>query len=710
MGSEFISSYNASVICAVTQSHTGIFNAKGQLVCFGNAKICFDHATTRCVDDKSSSNGGNTKHKSFANTLISKIIATSTLTEGAVKTTNVELDAGATVTAASTANKATSNVNASASLDLTMDWKLASSLALASRTPSPDKSSSLAAAAPGSAVALAVPSAVVSSAHTALPRDDKMLSNSGTTGVSGGKTNTEGTKVKVEEVEDEKQEDEDESDNSSDEEVHEVEEDEEEDYQFTFDNETKESHAIVPSIERPIVHIDAVQASTTTTTTTTTEATVERLQLQMPRPVQAAIPVQVASSTTSTASTVSPPNTEAGALQFAEQTEQAALAIDPKILPVLAQVTPIIQLGAMSSGSEKTQRSFSPIPSFSSVAALKRKESANSQQSFFLGEIPPSGLESPRRVNASKYGTVLQLYKVAYTQELRLLHAYTVGPLSRRVSGDTSNSTATSTTAASAAANAANATAASAAANAANATAANAAAAAAAAPNHLKPTVLQAPVAITPGSSRNRGRSRSNPTPPLPPASSSQQVLSSASSRQSCVLSLTKAEAHERASACRHNAQMVQQISPADRGLSQFWQLLAVVLEMLTITDTGCLIDWSHCTIGSALLLRLYKYLREINDIQTFATVICVLGGSDVLVDLLSPIYAKQEEASQEEKRGNNTAAKPFDAIQVKNELDFILYVYNDVLNRWGEQLSAVEVISHAVLTFYTIHLVNLCP
>ena len=253
----------------------------------------------------------------------------------------------------------------------------------------------------------------------------------------------------------------------------------------------------------------------------------------------------------------------------------------------------------------------------------------------------------------------LQIYHIAYRTEVKILHAYSVGPLMRREADGPAGATPITPVAQAVA-------------------------------YQIQAAAQAAAQSANSGSTRGRtrSRSRSNPTP----------MASTPRSGYKIVHPLTQEEAHDRASACRYNAQIVQQIAPEDRGLSQFWNLLAVVLDMLTITDSGCLIDWNHCTIGLALLHRLYKYLREINDLQTFATAICIMGGSDILVDLLYPYYqsSDQDSSSREEKRGSGVTAKSdkgeFEPYRVKKELESVLYVYNSVLHRWGEQLSAVEV------------------
>jgi hypothetical protein len=278
-----------------------------------------------------------------------------------------------------------------------------------------------------------------------------------------------------------------------------------------------------------------------------------------------------------------------------------------------------------------------------------------SQQTFAFTdddreEKPPPGLH------------FLRVFHALYGPERKLLYAYSVGPLSRRLDGMPTAGTTLP-------------------------------------PQSLTPTAVSSAVSHT-SAKDGRGRLKGKPTQSL-----AQQGFARTAAP---VPALTQPEAYERAATCRHNAAVVQQLLPEEKGLSQFWNLLAVVLDMLTITDSGCLIGWHQCTIGLALLHRLYSFLCERADLQTFATALCVLGGSDILVDLLSPYYAKPrpEGGVVEEKRsGKSTsgggsdkkdtkdgAAATFDSARTKKYLEAVLYSYADVLNRWGEQLSSVEV------------------
>ena len=142
---------------------------------------------------------------------------------------------------------------------------------------------------------------------------------------------------------------------------------------------------------------------------------------------------------------------------------------------------------------------------------------------------------------------------------------------------------------------------------------------------------------------------------------------------------LSTEEAHSRARCCMSNADIACQLSPDDVGLGQYWRLLAVVLEMLTITDSGALIDWSS-SLGGSLLLQLYQHMKEVGDVQTYAVTICTFGGANVLMELLLGTC-------------NDGQSKHLHRPQLEIEMNYVLYYYSDLLHRWGEHMHAVEVL-----------------
>ena len=341
--------------------------------------------------------------------------------------------------------------------------------------------------------------------------------------------------------------------------------------------------------------------------------------------------------------------------------------------------TSITGVQRASSGEEKRP---APLALGGECSPAEELTRGHSERSLVFAEDSSAVAVDSKSASSSKI--LLQLYRVMYGVERRLLYSYSVGPLSRRRESTTSTPITP---------------------------------VAQAVASQVAANTLAAKDSKT---AKTKARSAASQVSALVPPS-----------RTSCAVpALTQEEALDRAAACRRNARAVFEISPEDKGLCQFWNLLAVVLDMLTITDSGCLIGWNHCTIGLALLHRLYKYLCENADLQTFATAICILGGSDILVDLLVPYYSSgsssDQQASGEEKQRSKISSPEaptkatrerdqFEPIRTKKHLEMILYSYNDVLNRWGEQLSAVEVRHYIILIqslscgFYRIYILLPC-
>jgi hypothetical protein len=141
-----------------------------------------------------------------------------------------------------------------------------------------------------------------------------------------------------------------------------------------------------------------------------------------------------------------------------------------------------------------------------------------------------------------------------------------------------------------------------------------------------------------------------------------------------------------RSEACRFNATVVQGSSLDSSALVQFWNLLAVSLDVSTLSDTGGLISWNDSALGSSLFFRLLCFLRELNDLQTFAVTVCVVGGAARVVELLKAYHSGPSEGGGEGS---------LDPAQLKRDIDTVLYSYAQLLQQWGEKLLATEVCSH---------------
>lgn len=145
-----------------------------------------------------------------------------------------------------------------------------------------------------------------------------------------------------------------------------------------------------------------------------------------------------------------------------------------------------------------------------------------------------------------------------------------------------------------------------------------------------------------------------------------------------------------RISACKINAAVARKLCPTNHSLYQFWCLLSVVIEVCGIGDTESLINWSSSALGSSLLYRLVNFIREIADLQTFATMICVLGGTNVLLDLLKQYYFDKPGLIRKVRIGKTDES--IDPSQLMIQAEEYLYSYSELLYRWGEPLLALEV------------------
>ncbi len=105
-------------------------------------------------------------------------------------------------------------------------------------------------------------------------------------------------------------------------------------------------------------------------------------------------------------------------------------------------------------------------------------------------------------------------------------------------------------------------------------------------------------------------------------------------------------------------------------------------LDVSTLPDTGGLISWNDSALGSSLFFRLLQYLRELNDLQTFAVTVCVVGGAARVVELLKAHHSGPFES------GEGT----LDPVQLEKDIDAVLYSYAQLLQQWDEKLLATEV------------------
>eukprot|EP01033_Poteriospumella_lacustris_P000067 gene67-45_t len=144
--------------------------------------------------------------------------------------------------------------------------------------------------------------------------------------------------------------------------------------------------------------------------------------------------------------------------------------------------------------------------------------------------------------------------------------------------------------------------------------------------------------------------------------------------------------------ACRLHAQLVADVCPRDHALQQFWHLLSVALDVYQIAETEAdLIRWSDSALGRNLLHRLVHYLVQRRDVQTWATLLALLGGAETLCRLLYGASATSPRGSFSSPLPESYASTPWVDVDVAS-LDVFSYVYVQCLQRWSLDLQAMQV------------------
>lgn len=102
--------------------------------------------------------------------------------------------------------------------------------------------------------------------------------------------------------------------------------------------------------------------------------------------------------------------------------------------------------------------------------------------------------------------------------------------------------------------------------------------------------------------------------------------------------------------------------------------------------------------MGCSLMSRLISYLQEIGDLVTLATAICVLGGSDQVVRLISPCFktCRHKIRSSEECEIFNKSSLDLDFY-----FERALLSYASMLSCWNAMLQAVEVRKSMSLRYF---------
>lgn len=141
-----------------------------------------------------------------------------------------------------------------------------------------------------------------------------------------------------------------------------------------------------------------------------------------------------------------------------------------------------------------------------------------------------------------------------------------------------------------------------------------------------------------------------------------------------------------RVDACRYNARQAVRFG-ASKHIEQVWSLIAVSLEVLSLpANTGCLISWRESSLGCSLMYRMVKHLLDTRDIVTLATVVCVLGGSSEVVQLIEPYITINIDKNQSSQSTSSTCQS------LSDDLDSYLLAYADILTKWTAVIQAAEV------------------
>ena len=146
-----------------------------------------------------------------------------------------------------------------------------------------------------------------------------------------------------------------------------------------------------------------------------------------------------------------------------------------------------------------------------------------------------------------------------------------------------------------------------------------------------------------------------------------------------------------RSAMCRYNASITPEYS-----IKQLWNLLAVCLEFLSLNinekEEGGFV-WKESTLGQSLLRRIINYLIQTSDVQTLATVVCLLGGSsDTMTLLVSDNFHKSvADLSHDNLEFDKCIISLHKAISFEY-FERLLKSYANILYSCGSLLQATEV------------------
>eukprot|EP01036_Dinobryon_divergens_P023376 gene23376-31716_t len=139
---------------------------------------------------------------------------------------------------------------------------------------------------------------------------------------------------------------------------------------------------------------------------------------------------------------------------------------------------------------------------------------------------------------------------------------------------------------------------------------------------------------------------------------------------------------------CRFNGKAAELVlGQGGAGITQMWKLLTITVEMYFIASKGRELMWTTNALGRRMLVQIICYLLSLRDIQTTATVVCTMGGNQwsTLTSL---------------------ADKFISANSFAHYLDSVLYMYSEILLRWGMKVTSTEV--RKMIDFSNVGLVNM--
>lgn len=151
----------------------------------------------------------------------------------------------------------------------------------------------------------------------------------------------------------------------------------------------------------------------------------------------------------------------------------------------------------------------------------------------------------------------------------------------------------------------------------------------------------------------------------------------------------------KRVNACRFNSNIASQFK-ASTATIQFWQLLAVCLEILPLPiNSSGLVSWYESSLGHKLFQRLVDSMLKSKDCVTFAAAVCVLGGSHRVRRLYESGFINNTSSLTvvlDTDRNSTLTSNSTIFDQLELRMESTLLSYADLLHQWCALNKAVEV------------------